>query len=160
VVEKVKLETQEEKQHMNNLEQKLKEVFTRIPDSAQVATRNVEEQIQIIAQMLENYKKEIEDLKEKLTPNTPLEVTSEREQQAALQVEIMEKEAQKVTQFLTGPCNYGRRWRKMIGPTIRPTRGGNKHYNPGDKAKTKFHEHYRAVEGRIGDEDPTDIIED
>jgi hypothetical protein len=33
VVEKVKLETQEEKQHTDNLEQKMKEVFTRIPDN-------------------------------------------------------------------------------------------------------------------------------
>jgi hypothetical protein len=77
----------------------LKEVFTRILDSTQAATSNVEEQIQIIAQTLEDYKKEIEDLKEKLTPTTPPEVTAEREQQATLQVEIMENEAQKVTQL-------------------------------------------------------------
>jgi hypothetical protein len=68
---------------------------------------NVEEQIQIIAKMLEDYKKEIEDLKEKLTPTTPPEVTTKREQHASLQVEIMEKEAKKVTNFLTGPRNYG-----------------------------------------------------
>jgi hypothetical protein len=59
---------------------------------------NVEEQIQIIVQMLEDYKKEIEDLKEKLAPITPPKVTIEREQHASSQVEIMEKEAQKVTQ--------------------------------------------------------------
>jgi hypothetical protein len=35
LVEHVKLETKEEKQHAYNLEQKLKEVFTRIPDSVQ-----------------------------------------------------------------------------------------------------------------------------
>jgi hypothetical protein len=34
------------------------------------------------SQMLENYKKEIEELKEKLTPTTPPEVLAEREQQA------------------------------------------------------------------------------
>jgi hypothetical protein len=100
VVEQVKLETKEEKQHTDNLEQKLKEVFTRIPDSAQVAMSNAEEQIQIITQMLEDYKKEIEELKEKLTPTTPPEVMAEREQQAALQVEMMEKEAEKVTQLV------------------------------------------------------------
>jgi hypothetical protein len=33
VVDKVKLETQEEKQCTYNLEQKLKEVFTRIPEN-------------------------------------------------------------------------------------------------------------------------------
>jgi hypothetical protein len=60
---------------------------------------SVEEHIQIIAQMLEDYKKEIEELKEKLTPTTPPEVIAEREQQAALQVEMMEKEAKKVTKL-------------------------------------------------------------
>jgi hypothetical protein len=43
VVEKVKLETKEEKQCTDNLEQKLKEVFTRIPNNAQAAMRNAEE---------------------------------------------------------------------------------------------------------------------
>jgi DNA repair exonuclease SbcCD ATPase subunit len=99
VVEKVNMETQEEKQHTDKLEQKLKEVFTRIPDNAQEATSNAEEHIQIIVQMLEDYKKEIEDLKENLTPTTPPEVTAEREQHASLQVEMMEKEAKKVTQL-------------------------------------------------------------
>jgi hypothetical protein len=50
-------------------------------------------------QMLEDYKKEIEELKEKLTPTTPPEVTAEREQQEALQVEMMEREAKKVTKL-------------------------------------------------------------
>jgi hypothetical protein len=42
VVEKENLETKEEKQRADNLEKKLKEIFTRIPDSAQEATSNVE----------------------------------------------------------------------------------------------------------------------
>ena len=41
--------------------------------------------------MLEDYKKEIEEFKKKLTPTTTPEVTSEREQQVALQVEMMKK---------------------------------------------------------------------
>jgi hypothetical protein len=60
---------------------------------------NAEENIQIIAQMLEDYNKEIEELKEKLTPTTPPEVMAEREQREALQVEMMEKESEKVTQL-------------------------------------------------------------
>jgi hypothetical protein len=64
---------------------------------------NEEEHIQIInffsQQMLEDYKKEIEELKEKLTPTTPLEFVDEREQQASLQVEMMQKEVEKVTQL-------------------------------------------------------------
>jgi hypothetical protein len=41
---------------------------------------SVEEHIQIIMQMLEDYKKDIEELKENLTPSTPPKVTTEREQ--------------------------------------------------------------------------------
>jgi hypothetical protein len=48
--------------------------------------------------MLEDYKKDIEELKENLTPTNPPEVTTEREQQESLQVEMMEKEDEKVTQ--------------------------------------------------------------
>jgi hypothetical protein len=49
--------------------------------------------------MLEDYKKEIEELKEKLTPTTPPKVTAQREQQETLQVEMMEKEAKKGTKL-------------------------------------------------------------
>jgi hypothetical protein len=63
VVEKLNLETQEEKHCTDNLEKKFKELFTRIPDNAQASMSNVEEHIQIIAQTLEDYKNNIEDLK-------------------------------------------------------------------------------------------------
>ena len=71
---------------------------------------NVEEHIQIIMQTLKNYKKEAEDLKEKLTPTTPPEVTYEREQQATLQVEIMENETQKVTWLFNTTTQL---WKKL-----------------------------------------------
>jgi hypothetical protein len=48
VVDHVQLETQEEKQRTEKLEQKLKEVFTKIPDSVHVVVSSVEEHIQII----------------------------------------------------------------------------------------------------------------
>jgi len=48
---------------VDNLEQNLKEVSTRITDSTWEFMRNAEEQIQIITQTLENYKKDIEELK-------------------------------------------------------------------------------------------------
>jgi tRNA1(Val) A37 N6-methylase TrmN6 len=41
---------------------------------------NVEEHIQIIAQTLEDYKKNIEEVKEKLTLTNPPKFTAEREQ--------------------------------------------------------------------------------
>jgi hypothetical protein len=71
----------------------LKEFFTIIPENAEEVVRNVEEHIQIIVWTLEDYKKDIEELKEKLTPTTPPKVTTEREQQVALQVSMMEKES-------------------------------------------------------------------
>jgi 2-hydroxy-3-keto-5-methylthiopentenyl-1-phosphate phosphatase len=57
------METQEDKQRTYNLEQKLKEVFARIPNSAQETTSNVEENIQIITQSLKDYNKDIQDIK-------------------------------------------------------------------------------------------------
>jgi hypothetical protein len=48
----------------------MKEVFKIIPYNAQVVMRNLEEQIKIIAQMLEDYKKEIKEIKEKITPDS------------------------------------------------------------------------------------------
>jgi hypothetical protein len=63
----------------------------RIPDSMQEVMRNVEEQIQITTQTLKYYKKEIEELIEKLTPTNPPELMAKSEQQEALQVEMMEK---------------------------------------------------------------------
>jgi hypothetical protein len=99
VIEQVQLETREEKQCADKLEQKIKEVFTKIPDSTQTSMSSVEEHIHIIASMLEYYKKYIKELKENLTPSTPPEVTAEREQQEALQVEMMERESKKVTEI-------------------------------------------------------------
>jgi hypothetical protein len=57
--------------------------------------------------MLEDYKKDIEELKINLTPTTHLEVTAESEHQEAIQVEMMEKEPKRSQNFLTKPCNYG-----------------------------------------------------
>jgi hypothetical protein len=53
------MDTHEKKKWLDKLEQKMKEVFTKIPDITQEAMSSVEEQIQIIMQMLEDYKKEI-----------------------------------------------------------------------------------------------------
>jgi hypothetical protein len=54
----------------------MKEVFTRIPDNARVSMRNEKEQIQIIVQTLENYNKEIKELKEKINPNYSSKISS------------------------------------------------------------------------------------
>jgi hypothetical protein len=51
------METQEEKKHAYDLEKNLKEFFTRILDSAQEATSNVEKHIQMIVKTLKGYKR-------------------------------------------------------------------------------------------------------
>jgi hypothetical protein len=63
LVDKFHVETQEEKKHANKLEKKLKEVFTKILDNVQATMSSATENIQIITQTLEYYKKEIEELK-------------------------------------------------------------------------------------------------
>jgi hypothetical protein len=61
--------------------------------------RNVKEKIQIIEQTLKNYKKEVKELNEKLAPTSSSKVLAEREQQEALQVEVLQKEVGRVIQL-------------------------------------------------------------
>jgi hypothetical protein len=102
----------------------MKEVFTKIADKEHVAMSNVEEHIQIIAEILKYYKKEIEELKEKLTTTTPPEVIAKREKHATLEIEIIEREVKKVKKKFDRTTqtmdNVGGR-RKV--PTTRPIRG-------------------------------------
>jgi FtsZ-binding cell division protein ZapB len=50
-------------------------VYDRIPDSAcKHLERSAEEKINLISQTIDQYKKEIEELKERLNPMTPPEV--------------------------------------------------------------------------------------
>jgi predicted nucleic acid-binding Zn-ribbon protein len=93
------LEKEEEKECVDKLEQKLKEFFTNIPNSAQEALSSAEEQIQVIVQTLEEYRQEIEDLKENINPTTLLEVQEWREQQYTLHIVEMEKEVREVADF-------------------------------------------------------------
>jgi hypothetical protein len=53
--------------------------------------------------------------------------------------------------------DVGGRWH---GPTTRLARGGNQQCNVGAEVATKIHEHYRAIEGCAGHENPADRIED
>jgi len=53
----------------------------------------------MISQTIEKYKQEIEELKYRLNPMTPPEVQEQREQQSALQIVDMEKEARAVEEL-------------------------------------------------------------
>jgi hypothetical protein len=84
-------EKEEEKEHVDKLEQGLTMVYDRIPDNVQAPERSAEEKIKIISQTIEGYRQEIEELKENINPMTPLEVREQREQQSTLQIAEMEK---------------------------------------------------------------------
>ena len=53
------------------MEHGLTKVYTHIPNSVQAKNRNGEENINLIAQTIDQYRKDIEYLKETLNPMTP-----------------------------------------------------------------------------------------
>jgi hypothetical protein len=64
----------EKKEHDDKLEQGITMVYEHIPDSTQAPDRSAEEKIKISLQKIEGYRKEIEEIKEKLNPMTPPKV--------------------------------------------------------------------------------------
>jgi FtsZ-binding cell division protein ZapB len=91
------METQEGNQRVDNLENKLQDIFKRILDNTATMYRSTKEKIQIIAQTIDGYRHEIEELKEKLTPTAPPEVTSKKEHQESLQIDMIKRETKEVT---------------------------------------------------------------
>jgi FtsZ-binding cell division protein ZapB len=73
VVEQVKLETKEEKECTDRMKHGLKVAYNFIPDNAQTSEKSVEEKINLIVQTINQYKQDIDELKERLNPMTPLE---------------------------------------------------------------------------------------
>jgi predicted nucleic acid-binding Zn-ribbon protein len=57
----------------------------------QAPEKSAEEKINLISQTIDQYKQEIEELKERLNPMTPPEVREQRKQESALQIVEMEK---------------------------------------------------------------------
>jgi hypothetical protein len=49
--------------------------------------------------MIEGYRKDIKELKEKLTHTNPLEVTAEREQQESMHIDMIENESKEVAKL-------------------------------------------------------------
>jgi FtsZ-binding cell division protein ZapB len=60
-------------------------------ERTQVEERSVEEKITLIAQTIDQYQWEIEQLKENLNPMTPLEVKEQRNQKAKRKMDEMER---------------------------------------------------------------------
>jgi archaellum component FlaC len=65
----------------------------------QALDRSIDEKINIIAQTIEGYMQEIEELKEKINPMTPLEVREKREWQASFQIDEMAREVREITKL-------------------------------------------------------------
>jgi len=96
VVKKVKLKSKEEKECTNIMEQGLTVVYNRIPDNVQAKKKSAEEKLNLIAQTINKYRKEIEEIKEKLNPTTPLKVREQRKQEVSFQIGEMEKQVNTV----------------------------------------------------------------
>jgi hypothetical protein len=90
VLEQVKLETKDEKDHVDRLEQGLVVAYDKIPKSAQTTEPTTMQKIDQIVQTIDQYRQEIENLQEQLIPTTPPEVKEQRKQEAAGQMEEME----------------------------------------------------------------------
>jgi hypothetical protein len=81
IYEQAKLETQEERECMNGLEQKVVRTYEKIQKTAQSEELIAVEKIDQITQEIYQYHKKIKSLCEKLTPTTPPEVREKRKQE-------------------------------------------------------------------------------
>jgi hypothetical protein len=65
----------------------------------QLLQRSAEEKINLISQTIDQYKQEIEELKERLNPTTSPEVREQRAQEYALQITEMEKATREIEEL-------------------------------------------------------------
>jgi chromosome segregation ATPase len=94
-------EKEEEKECANKLEHGLTSVYARITNSVQALEKNTKEKISLISKTIDQYKQELEELKEKerINPMTPPEVREKRKQEVAIQIAEMEKQASAVEEL-------------------------------------------------------------
>jgi hypothetical protein len=71
-------EKEEQKYRVDRLEQGVTAAYDRIPNNMQIAEPNTMQNIDHIVQTIDQYRQEIENLKEKLIPTTPPEVKEQR----------------------------------------------------------------------------------
>ena len=84
------------------MEHGLTTVYTCIPNSMQAKNRNGEENINLIAQTIDQYRKDIEYLKETLNPMNPPQVIEQKNQEDAFQIGDMEKQVNTVSKLFDG----------------------------------------------------------
>jgi hypothetical protein len=90
VVEKVKLETKDEKYHMDRLKKRLVVAYDKIPKRVKTIEPMMTHKIDHIVKKIDQYRKEIKKIWEQIIPTTPMEVNDKRRKEAARQMEEME----------------------------------------------------------------------
>jgi hypothetical protein len=85
---------------MNELEQRVGGMFEKLPSTTQGNELPVERKIDQIVQAIDQYQKEIENLREQLTPTTPPTVKEQRKQEATVQLWVMEQQVSTVAKLL------------------------------------------------------------
>jgi polyhydroxyalkanoate synthesis regulator protein len=75
-------------------------IFEKLPSTMQGNELPVAGNIDQIAQAIDQYQKEIENLREQLTPTTPPEVKEQRKQEETTQLQEMEQQVSTTTELL------------------------------------------------------------
>jgi predicted nucleic acid-binding Zn-ribbon protein len=92
------------------LEQKVAGTYEKIPNIAQRDELTATEKIDQIAQEIDQYQKEIENLREQLTPTTPPAVKEKRKQEAVEQLQEIERQVSTTTDLFE---NATQLWTKL-----------------------------------------------
>ena len=92
-----KSETQEEWEHIKGLEQKVAGTYEKIPQATQRDEITAAKKIDRIAQEIDQYQKEIENIQEHLTPTTPPVVKEQRKKEATMQLQDIEQQVSTTT---------------------------------------------------------------
>jgi hypothetical protein len=90
VLKQVKLETKDEKYHVDRIEQGVVVAYDRSPKREKTEDPTTRQKIDQIVQTIDQYKQEIKNLQEQLIPTTPLEVKEQRKQKEVRQMDEME----------------------------------------------------------------------
>jgi hypothetical protein len=82
---------QEEKEHINELERRVEDIFGKLLTTTQGSELPAAENIDQIAQKIDQYQKEIETLCGHIRPTTPLAIKDHRKQEATVKLQELEK---------------------------------------------------------------------
>ena len=91
VCTQAKSEMQEEKECRNELEHRVEDIFGKLPTTTQGSELQAAENIDQIAQAIDQYQKEIETLHGQIRPTTPPAVKEQRKKEATVQLQELEK---------------------------------------------------------------------